>query len=593
MPRRFFIILILGFINLTANSQAVFRTIVPQQPVVEGESFLVQFVLRDPGKMTSIKPPSFKGFRLINGPNIYAGVMPVAGSSQVVQNFVYTVEALRPGRYRIPGTSVISNGTIINSNDVMVEVISTADAARLFNNKREGINGDYFLRPGEDPYEKIRQNLFLKVSVDKKKCFIGEPVVATYKLYSRLESKSDIVKNPGFYGFAVYDMVNLASKEISTEQVGGRAFDVHTIRKVQLYPQQEGILTIDQMEVKNRIEFSRSMVNKKTEQVIVEGVLGHDKSDAPSRGSESYEYEISSVPVEIRVKPLAEKNKPAGFSGAVGDFRISSRLSKDPIAKDEQAILELTIEGKGNFIQLSAPIINWPAGMEGFEPSITDSLDKGHSPLTGKRVFRYPFISSMAGEFIIPEISLSFFNPDTGNYKTLKAFLLKVHILNEKKLIEPVTIQSIKQKSSTRRKMITGIFLILLALLSSYILLRRKKTGKPDNKPVSRSFPSVDELLAPGLVPGDDPAFYSFLRSALWKFFGHYFKLTGSGISKGELFRIMKEKGIASSQIDKTGQVLQKCEEGMFTSASLAIDKQALLSETKQLLKDLEGAFFL
>ena len=55
----------------------------------------------------------------------------------------------------------------------------------------------------------------MKVLVDKRSCFVGEPVLATFKLYSRLESKSDIVKNPGFYGFTVQDMINLADKQIA------------------------------------------------------------------------------------------------------------------------------------------------------------------------------------------------------------------------------------------------------------------------------------------------------------------------------------------------------------------------------------------
>ena len=52
----------------------------------------------------------------------------------------------------------------------------------------------------------------MKVLVDKRVCFVGEPVTAIFKLYSRLESKSDIVKNPGFYGFTVQDMINLDDK---------------------------------------------------------------------------------------------------------------------------------------------------------------------------------------------------------------------------------------------------------------------------------------------------------------------------------------------------------------------------------------------
>ena len=113
--------------------------------------------------------------------------------------------------------------------------------------------------------------------IDKKTCYAGEPVVATFKLYSRLQSKSDIIKNPGFYGFSVHDMINLDDKMVNTEEFNGKEFDVHTIRQVQLYPLQAGIYTIDAMEVKNKVEFSRSVVNKKAEQEIIEGVVDYLK----------------------------------------------------------------------------------------------------------------------------------------------------------------------------------------------------------------------------------------------------------------------------------------------------------------------------
>jgi len=266
-------------------SQISFKTIVPQQPIVAGESFQVQYVIEDGEKTMSVKPPVFSNYRFVAGPNIYMGSVSTVNGVKPLKNAVYTLEAIRPGKFNIPGASIIVNGRMIRSNDALIQVISKEEAVKKFN-KENGINpSDYFLRPGENAYEKIRQNLFVKVLVDKKSCYVGQPVLATFKLYSRLESKSDIVKNPGFYGFTVYDMVNLADKEMVTENVNGKLFDVHTIRKVQLYPLQSGVFTIDAMEVTNKVEFSKSSVNKKTEQEIDEGVVGRDVDERGEEGT--------------------------------------------------------------------------------------------------------------------------------------------------------------------------------------------------------------------------------------------------------------------------------------------------------------------
>ena len=66
-------------------------------------------------------------------------------------------------------------------------------------------------------------------------------------------------------------------------------------------------LLMDAMEVKNKVEFSRSAVNKKTEQEIVEGVLGNNENETTKEGTEVFETDISTEPVTINVKPFLKK----------------------------------------------------------------------------------------------------------------------------------------------------------------------------------------------------------------------------------------------------------------------------------------------
>ena len=222
----------------------------------------------------------------------------------------------------IPGAAARVGDNYVKSKNAEIEVLSKATT----NNRGSQMdlretNEDYFLAPGEDPYEKMRHNLFMKVVVDKRACFVGEPVTAVFKLYSRLESKSDIVKNPGFYGFTVQDMISLNNKMMTTEIVGGKKFDVHVVRKVQLYPLQAGLFTIDPMEVQNKVEFSKSAVRKKTEQEIVEGVFPETRA-IEKENTVVYENNMNTEPIAISVKTTPSKNKPAEYNGATGKFYI-------------------------------------------------------------------------------------------------------------------------------------------------------------------------------------------------------------------------------------------------------------------------------
>ena len=219
--KRTIILLLLVLLASAIKAQPRFVTIVPHVPVVIGEAFQVQYVLEDGTDATSFNAPVFQHFRVAAGPDIYPGSRIQSNNLKQSKNFVFTLVALTTGKLIIPGAAIIMNGRQIRSNNTFIDVISKVAAAGRFD-KDQWDNSDYFLRPGEDVQEKIRQNLFMKVMVNKNSCFVGEPVMATFKLYSRLESKSDIVKNPGFYGFTVQDMVNLSDKEMIIEKVKGK-----------------------------------------------------------------------------------------------------------------------------------------------------------------------------------------------------------------------------------------------------------------------------------------------------------------------------------------------------------------------------------
>ncbi|HMG66250.1 MAG TPA: BatD family protein, partial [Chitinophagaceae bacterium] len=373
------------FLVLPAFAQVTFKTIVPQFPIPANESFQVQYTVENANEISDFSVPPFPSFRVVAGPKIYSG-----NKSSTHKNLVVTLAGIKEGLFKIPGATCQVNGKLLKSNDVFVKIISPGEAGE----------SSYFLKAGEDPYKKIQENLFLKLFIDKQTCFIGEPLVATFKLYSRLESKSNIIKNPGFYGFSVYDMINVNDNAQSEEKWNGHMFDVHILRKVQLYPLEAGEFTIDAMELSNLVEFSKNHETKKREQEVSENMYGNESGDKKDN-AEVYKMNIKSHPLVISVKPLPLKNQADSFAGAVGDFAIKAFVEKDSLSKNEEGSLTIGINGSGNFQRVSAPIINWPAAMEVFEPSIKDTFNKQVVPIAGERNFKYFFVSDKPGNYSI------------------------------------------------------------------------------------------------------------------------------------------------------------------------------------------------
>ena len=75
-----------------------------------------------------------------------------------------------------------------------------------------------------------------------------------------------------------------------------------------------------------------------------------------------------------------------------------------------------------------APDINWPAGIEGYEPKTKDQLDQLSVPVSGTKTFEYAFTASKRGSYIIPAIDFSFFNVVAEKYITLHSEPLTVSV---------------------------------------------------------------------------------------------------------------------------------------------------------------------
>jgi BatD DUF11 like domain len=578
-----------------AAAQISFTTIVPQQPVVQGESFRVQYVIENAENITDFVPPVFKNFTYITGPDIYSGT--ASSKTRPLKNYAVTVSARSTGKFIIPGATAVIDGLQITFNNAQVTVISKTEALQLLkrNSEYAGYDG-YHLKPGEDPYEKIKKNLFLKVLVDRTTCFIGQPIVATFKLYSRLESNSELIKNPGFYGFGVYDMINLEDNDKSNETINGNNFDVHTIRKVQLYPLQSGMFTIDAMELSNKVKFSRTVVNKKTEQQVAENMLvsNTDEEKEDDTGAEVFETNLLTEPVAIKVKPLPAANSDT-FNGAVGNFFITASIEKDNLAKNEESFLIVTISGKGNFTQLAAPAVQWPAGVESFDPVVLDTVDKMQVPLTGKRVFRYGFTCSQPGNYNIPAIVFTFFNTQNGKYSTVKTKPISATITNQqlpaKKIIVAEETKLVKKSNEQYWILVSSL---LLSLLSSgfYFYLKNNRNKNRRTAAITEeketAFSSA-EILQPAYVmlPVENKMFYSSLHQCIWNYLQLKFKISGSEMNKESLVHILKEKNITGDVINNLLSVLAECEKGIYTNAEGNIDKKKLLENAKEVLNNI------
>jgi hypothetical protein len=448
-----FFLLITALPGLYASGQVKFSTVVSSQDISKGEYLQVEFVVENAKQIDDMTPPEFRGFRIAQGPIQSSGMSIVNGNMSQYKGLSFVLEPEKPGKFTIGGATATVDGKHMQSNTVVITVHpgnggSASKGAQPggsspfsnpffqpsmpdpFGREPGEVEKDYVLRPGENVKEKIRKNLFVKVQVDKNTCYVGEPIVATYKLYSRLSSESRVTKRPSLNGFSVYDMVDPSSDPVSVERLNGKDFTVHIIRKTQLIPLQAGSIDLDPVEVENTVHFVKGAGNREARRSgnSLRDLLDQMNDEANLGPEVDENVTLDTKPVTITVKPLPEESKPSGFSGAVGNFSVEASLASNTISAQDENTLHVVVKGRGNLPVFAAPPVSWPDSIRAFDPTSKEDVNKTVSPMTGTKSFDFVFTPRAAGHFTIPAVNFSYFDPATQTYKTAETKPLDLQV---------------------------------------------------------------------------------------------------------------------------------------------------------------------
>ncbi len=143
---------------------------------------------------------------------------------------------------------------------------------------------------------------------------------------------------------------------------------------------------------------------------------------------EPEEAEARTAPVKIHVLPLPAHGKPKDFSGMVGNYTFDAAFDKDSLALGDALTLSIQISGDGKPGTVTDPLLPEFSDFRTVPPetSVKKKVSNGKVVTTKNiRIFLYP---KKKGEFDIPAITYSWFNPTKKKYesKTLGPWKIKV-----------------------------------------------------------------------------------------------------------------------------------------------------------------------
>jgi len=470
---------------------------------------------------------------------------------------------------------------------------------------------EYILRPGENIVEKTKKNLFVKVQVDKNSCYVGEPIVVAYKLYSRLRSESRVTKQPSLNGFSVYDMLDPNNDAATVENVNGKPFTVHTIRKAQLIPLQAGPIELSQVEVENTVHFLKTEKPQRSKSVL-QSLL--DQLGEGETGEDIQQHiTLTSKPLTIMVKPLPETNKPADYNGAVGNFSMDAELENKNMVAQDAATLKVTIHGSGNLPVVDAPQVSWPSNVNVYNTSAKEDIDKTVAPMKGSKTFQYVFTPKNEGSYTVPAIQFSYFDPVSNSYKTLQSRPFQFNAAAAKKQ-SPSLFKNILSSNADNgiihdlkdffQQHLEWFFATLILSIVGFFLWRHNISAlkkEDDVKHEALAAETIKKGMAIPVMPtetidpllrarrmlehNDHRGFYTELNRSLWEALAAKFRLPASELNKYNISVQLRAKGWDDENIVRLRDILNRCEMNLYTPDYNAMDTEHTLHNAEQVIK--------
>lgn len=544
--------------------------------VVSGDQVRLVFTVSSQD-IKDFRAPSIKGFDVLMGPSRsqQSSIQIINGkrTSNSSTAFTYILLAGSPGTYTIPAASVEVNGEKVFSNAISIKVLPQDQ-----NSGNSGNNGGGSASSSRSQAAGSRisaNDLFITATASKTTVHEQEAILLTYKVYTVVNLRQLYGKMPDLKGFHTQEVELPQQKTFTLEHYKGRNYNTTVWSQYVLFPQQTGKLEIPS------ITFDG---------VVAQQTVSDDPFDAFFNGGGHVEVKkkITTPKVVINVQPLPAK--PAGFSGAVGEFKLASSINATDVKTNDAVTIKLTLSGTGNMKLIGTPEVKFPQDFEIYDPKVTDDYKLTNSGLTGTKTFEYLAIPRHAGNFTIPAVEFTYFDLKSNSYKTLKteAYNLKVAKGqgNADQVISDFTNkESVKMLGSDIRFIKLGdsslhpkgdfffgtvgyylCYLIPLLLFVVFAVIYRQKAlenanvakvkTKKANKVATRRMKLAGKLLA----ENKKNEFYDEVLKALWGYISDKLSIPVSQLSKDNIEAELTNYGVQEALITEFIGVLNECE---------------------------------
>lgn len=402
-----------------------------QTEVEAGQTFSVQLLaLVDEGeplprKPTLRVPPAFTA----HGPSVATQTQISLSGGRFARrtgiSASWTLQASRPGRYRIGPATVEISGRNMGGETLEIQVTppgSRPPPKRFdpfdpfgfgfptlpnapFGSDEPGAEPELPPYPEELRVGQVEDPIaFLRAVAAPMRVVVGQQVTLTIYAYgARGPFREANTSEPSREAFLTHTLLeNSFSETMYRVPINGAVWHAKKVRELALFPIRAGQLSIGSMR------------------------LGFEGRGYPSAGQHRG-LARASEPVVIQVSEPPEAGRPTGYRlGDVGRFTLEAKPEPREITAGEAVSVVAKLEGTGNLpFVLKTPQRH---GVRWLEPTQVDSIEPRGSVIGGWRKLTYVVHIDEPGEIDLGELTLPYWDPEREAYQVARAELGKIKV---------------------------------------------------------------------------------------------------------------------------------------------------------------------
>jgi len=577
MKQRILFIFSFSYFFLLAVTGQTLTARAPQQVAV-GQQFRLTY---------TVNTQDVSGFRAGQIPDAFEVLMGPSTSSQssfqmingkTTQSssitYTYILSATKNGSFTIPAAHITAEGNQISSNTLKIQVSGTAQQGGGSHGQGGG-GRQGSMQPRDAGTHISGSDLFIRVSANKKHVVEQEPVLLTYKVYTLVDLTQLEGKMPDLKGFHTQEIPLPQQKSFSIEQLNGRPYRTVTWSQYVLFPQLTGKMQVP------GITFNG---------IVVQRNPNVDPFEAFFNGGSGYievKKKIQAPGIEITVDPLPQR--PAGFSGGVGSFKITASLDKTEVKANDPVTMHVVVSGTGNLKLIKEPVVEFPKDFDKYDAKVSDKTKLTVNGVEGTMSYDFLAVPRHQGEYDIPAIKFVYFDIASRQYKTLETEPFHLSVAKGEggsNTVQDFTgqediellakdIRFIKQGSSEQfadghfffgsMAYWIAIIVLLVSFVSLFIIFRQRAIENADvvkmragkaNKVAAKRLKKASRLMQEGKA-GE---FYDEVLRALWGYVGDKLNIPVAQLSQDNIRERLSERQVDSETIDQFMGALSECE---------------------------------